>query len=206
MAIFLSLAIGYVPDILARRPIREKKHAGARRPSIGPAGVGGADGPSGPGRAPRQAAGDRRHARDRPAGRRDADADQPRPRDPLLQRLRLFSPDSLHAGPEAAARHPRRLRGRGRQGLHLPPAPRAPLVGRRALHRRGLPLLLGGRRPRQGSVVRRTGRPPVGRRGAAEARGAGSADGALLLVQAQPVLYSGVGLDQPASCTVPPTT
>ena len=49
---------------------------------------------------------------------------------------------------EARARPPRARRQRGRPRLHLHAARGPPLVGRAALHDRGLPLLLGGRRQR----------------------------------------------------------
>jgi hypothetical protein len=45
--------------------------------------------------------------------------------------------------------------------------PRPQMVGRRALHRRGLPLLLGRRRQQQGAVARRTECRADGRRQAA---------------------------------------
>ncbi len=54
-------------------------------------------------------------------------------------------------GTRPRARHPEVRRRQGRPHLHLPPAP-GHMVGRRALHRRGFPLLLGGHRRRTRSV------------------------------------------------------
>ena len=46
-----------------------------------------------------------------------------------------------------------RVDDRGRPHLHAAPAARPQMVGRPAVHRRGLPLLLGGRRQQQGAVA-----------------------------------------------------
>ena len=71
---------------------------------------------------------------------------------------------------QAAARHPRELRGQGRPRVHLEAARRPQMVGRPALHHRGLPLLLGRHRQQQGAVaVRPVGRAD-GRRQAAQGR------------------------------------
>src|SRR3546814_13378421 len=69
----------------------------------------------------------------------------------------------------------------------------ASLVGRPSPHRRGLPLLLGRRRHQRGALSRRPGRSPAARRRAADIRGDRRDDGALSLVEAEPLLPSGAG-------------
>ena len=82
-----------------------------------------------------------------------------------------------------------------------------PLVGRRAVHHRGLPILLGGRRQRTASCSRPGRRgAAAGRRRAAEGRGPGRADGPLQLVQAQPVVPAGAGGATPSPSTGRPIT
>ena len=58
----------------------------------------------------------------------------------------------------------RELRERRRPRVHVPAAPRPPLVRRRAVHLRGLPLLLGGRRQQQGALAARPAEGAAGRR------------------------------------------
>ncbi len=60
-------------------------------------------------------------------------------------------------------------RRRRKPRLHAAPAPRAQMVGRPAVHHRGLPLLLGGRRQQQGAVAVRLAAGAAGPRQAARA-------------------------------------
>ena len=95
----------------------------------------------------------RRRRRSRPAGRPAQHAGRERARHAPDDALQLHAADRLRRPVQAAARHPRELRGQGRPRVHLQAARRPQMVGRPALHHRGLPLLLGRRRQQQGTVA-----------------------------------------------------
>ncbi len=67
------------------------------------------------------------------------------------------------------------------------------MVGRPSLHRRGFPLLLGGRGRQPGDNPGRAARGPSNRRGSPAVRGHRRNHGAFLVVEAEPVLPSGAG-------------
>ena len=110
--------------------------------------------PRGARRAAGRARGRRAAQRPRPARRRARDPGRRQPRHPPARGLRLRPPDRLRPQPRARARHRPRGRRRGRRALHLPSARGPSLVRRRAVHHRGLPLLVGGRRQRPRSSAR----------------------------------------------------
>ncbi len=108
-----------------------------------------------------------RHAR-----RRHRQPRRPGARHPLHERQHLCSPRRLRRGARAAARS--RRAGRRERGarLHLCPARGSPLVRRAAVHERGFPLLLGGRRAQQGAQPGRGAGIHARRRQAPAGRGA----------------------------------
>ena len=131
----------------------------------------------------------RRRRRPGPAGRPAQHADGQRARYPPDDGLQLHPPDRLRRQVQAAARHPRKLRGQGRPRVHLQAARRAQMVRRPALHDRGFPLLLGRRRQQQGPLAGGpNGRAP-GRRQAAQGRDHRPAHHQVHLGEAQPLLH-----------------
>ena len=131
--------------------------------------------------------------RGRPAGRRARDPGRRQPRHPAPGGLRLRPPDRLRPQARAGAGHRQGGRRRGRARLHLPSARGPPLVGRRAVHDRGLPLLVGGHGEQPAAQPGRAAARSAGRGRAADGRDPGRADGPLFLVEAQPVLPAGAG-------------
>ena len=127
--------------------------------------------------------------RPRPLGRTGQHPDRQRaryaPDDALLQ----CAADRLRRPVQAPVRHPRELRGQGRQRVHPEAARRPQMVRRRAVHDRGFPLLLGRHRQQQGAVAGRTECRADGRRQAAQGRDHRSADHQVHLGQAQPLLH-----------------
>ena len=103
-------------------------------------------------------------------------------------RQHLCAPRRLRRGARAAARS--RRAGRRERGarLHLRPARGSPLVRRAAVHERGFPLLLGGRRAQQGAQPGRGAGIHARRRQAPAGRGARRAHDPLQLGQAEPAL------------------
>ncbi len=163
---------------LAGRSVRA---AGALAPARG----------QGAGRPAGRAQRGRDRGRPRRAGGRAQEPGRRHPRHAPPGGLRLRPPGRLRPGPRAGAGHRQGGRGRGRADLHLPSARRPPLVGRRAVHDRGLPLLVAGRRNPRAAEPGRPAARPRGRGRAADGRDPGRADRALFLVQAQPVLPAG---------------
>ena len=100
-------------------------------------------------------------------------------------------------------RHRGERRRRGRPGLHLPSAPGPQMVGRRALHLGGFPLLLGGHGERRRGLPLRSAEGAARRRREAEGRDPRRDHGPLQLVEAEFLLPAGArrraaGRDLPA--------
>ena len=135
--------------------------------------------------APRAPARPRHRARGGVRGR-PPDADRHPEGHQARVRVRLRAPGGLRPQLPARARHRRAVRGRGRgPHLHVLSPEGASLVGRRALHERGLRLLVEPRRERRRALARRTARDPPSRRRDAEGDLPRPDDGAVSLVQAQ---------------------
>ena len=111
---------------------------------------------------------------DRPARRRSPDAGRQQPGHPPSGGVRLCAPGRLRPRSQPRAGHPERGRGRGRPRVHAAAARGASLVGRRAVHDRGFPLLLGGRRQQREAQSLRAAPGVAGRRRVAAGRDPGS--------------------------------
>ena len=129
----------------------------------------------------------------RPGGdARDPGRRQPRHAPP--GGLRLCPPDRLRRATSSWCRtSPERSTSRTGEcfTIHLRAGP--PLVGRRAVHHRGLPLLVGGHGQQPAAQPGRAAARSAARGRAADGRDPRRADRPLFLVEAQPVLPAGAG-------------
>ena len=146
-----------------------------------------------PGREPASAAPPRHPARSDGARARPLRGAAPDAREPGQGRapdggVRLRPARRLRRGARSRAGPPQAGGGRGRAGVHPPSPAGASLVGRPSLHRRGLPVLLGGHREPRGALALRPAARAARGGSASPVRGAGRDDRALLVGLAEPVL------------------